>query len=125
MKKLDLLYESIMNDLVYTAAEQFKLKTGPKIQYGLLSKTDVETIIGRYLNLYGRMFPNIFVYTKYPAYNTTIHTMKDFNDLCNNEKIYDGTGKIQVKFEISGVDFISKRPSARLSISFPEGHKIF
>ena len=59
------------------------------------------------------------------TYNTTIHTMKDFNDLCNNEKIYDGTGKIQVKFEISGVDFISKRPSARLSISFPEGHKIF
>ena len=125
MKKLDLLYESIMNDLVYTSAGQFKLKSGPKTQYGLLSKTDVETIIGRYLNLYGRMFSDIYVYTKYPAYNRTIHTIKDFNDLCNNKKIYDGTGKIQVKFVISGVDFISKHPSARLSISFPEGYKIF
>lgn len=120
----DIVYESVMNDLVYTSAAQFKLKTGPKIQNGLLDKDDVQAILGRYLNIYGRMFPNIFVYTKYPAYNKNIHDIKDFLELCNNEKIYNG-GKIQVHFEISGTDFISRRPTARLSISFPEGYKIF
>ncbi len=120
----DIVYESVMNDLVYTSAAQFKLKTGPKVQNGLLDKDDVQAILGRYLNIYGRMFPNIFVYTKYLSYNKTIHDIKDFLELCNNEKIYNG-GKIQVHFEISGTDFISRRPTARLSISFPEGYKIF
>lgn len=122
--KFDIIYESVMNDLVYTSAGQFKLKTGPKVQNGLLDKDDVQAVLGRYLNIYGRMFPNVFAYTKYPAYNKTIHSLNDFLELCNNEKIYNG-GKIQVHFEISGTDFISRRPTARLSISFPEGHKIF
>jgi hypothetical protein len=120
----DIIYESVMNDLVYTSAAQFKLKTGPKVQNGLLDKDDTQAILSRYLNIYGRMFPNIFVYTKYPAYNKSIHDIKGFLELCNNEKIYNG-GKIQVHFEISGTDFISKRPTAKLSMSFPEGHKIF
>jgi hypothetical protein len=120
----DIVYESVMNDLVYTSASQFKLKTGPKVQNGLLDKDDAQAILGRYLNIYGRMFPNIFVYTKYPGYNKNIHDIKDFIELCNNKKIYNG-GKIQVHFEISGTDFISRRPTARLSISLPEGYKIF
>jgi hypothetical protein len=120
----DIVYESVMNDLVYTSAAQFKLKTGPKVQNGLLDKDDAQAILGRYLNIYGRMFPDIFVYTKYPAYNKSIHDIKEFLELCNNEKIYNG-GKIQVHFEISGTDYISRRPTARLSMSFPEGHKIF
>ena len=122
--KFDIIYESVMNDLVYTSAEQFKLKTGPKVQNGLLDKADAQAVLGRYLNIYGRMFADVFAYTKYPGYNKTIHNLNDFLELCNNEKIYNG-GKIQVHFEISGTDFISRRPTARLSLSFPGGHRIF
>lgn len=124
MKKFNLLYEEIMNDLVYTSAEQFKLKTGPKVQKGLLNKDDAQNILERYLNIYGIMFPNIYIYTKYPAYNKTIYNIKNFLELCNNKKIYNGE-KIQVRFEISGTDFISRRPTARLSMSFPGGLNIF
>ena len=123
-RNFDIIYESVMNDLVYTSAAQFKLKTGPKVQKGLLNKDDAQAILGRYLNIYGRMFPNIFVYTKYPLYNKSIYDINGFLELCNNEKIYNG-GKIQVRFEISGTDFISRRPTARLSMSFPEGYNIF
>lgn len=119
--KFDTIYESVMDDLVYTSADQFKLKTGPKVQTGLLDKDDAQAVLGRYLNIYGRMFPNVFVYTKYPAYNKQVYDIKDFLELCNNEKIYNG-GKIQVHFEISGIDFISRRPTARLRLSFPGGY---
>lgn len=120
----DIIYESVMNDLIYTSAAQFKLKTGPKIQKGLLDKDDAQAVLGRYLNIYGRMFPNIFVYTKYPSYNKPIYDIKGFLELCNNEKIYNG-GKIKVRFEITGTDYISRRPTARLSMSFPKGYDIF
>ena len=120
----DIVYESVMNDLVYTSAAQFKLKTGPKVQRGLLDKDDAQDVLGRYLNIYGRMFPNVYIYTKYPGYNKTIYDIKGFLELCNNKKIYNG-GKIKVRFKITGTDYISRRPTARLSMSFPKGYDIF
>ena len=122
--KFDILYESVMNDVIYTSATQFNLQTGPKVQKGLLDKDDAQNVLGRYLNTYGRMFPNVFAYTKYPAYNKIIRNINDFLELCNNEKIYNG-GKIKVRFEIDGRDFVSRRPTARISMSFPKGFDIF
>ena len=106
------------NQLIYDNATQFKLKTGPKIQFGEVSIDDATTLVSRYLNCYS-MFPNIYVYTNYPSLNGQIYNMADWNKLINNPKI-NTKGKIKIKVTIAGVDWITRRPSCRMTISFPD-----
>ena len=125
LKKIDKVIEEQIqlltednNQIIYTNEDQFKLKSGPKIQLGKVSIKDATILVGRYLNCYS-MFPNIYIYTCYPGLNHQIYDMAGWNKLIKNPKI-NTKGKIKIKVIIEGVDWITGRPSCSMTISFPD-----